>query len=360
MSRIRASRLFIGLFAAAIVVASVACDKLNVKYLSGNHHFNRGNALFNEKKYTKAIEEYELAVQNNPELKEAYRYIGESYKSIFQPGKESADNKVRGEKALEALRKAYDIDPDNKDIIYSLADMYDKLRDVANAEQLFLRIIDLEPGNMNNYYIAAEFYKRYAGENKDLKQKAEQMYLRRIETDPDAVQGYAYMANYYDNLPVTEFKDKFDRALEYHAKRKAIEPNSAELYYTIGVNRFNKAYQLQNFLSDRPEGGSRGRVRDGPSQGDRARFVVRQFLRLYEDALHQRPRQDLPGEGKPVPRRSRSLWREVHRSPETGRRADEAGKRAEEIIFFRSDAIPIPPLRPGRGGGIFYLTSPPG
>jgi len=250
MSRIRASRLFVGLFAAAIVVASVACDKLNVKYLSGNHHFNRGNALFNEKKYTKAIEEYELAVQNNPELKEAYRYIGESYKAIFQPGKESEDNKIRGAKALEALKKAYEIDPDNKDIIYSLADMYDKLRDVANAEQLFLRIIELEPGNMNNYYIAAEFYKRYAGENKDLKQKAEQMYLRRIETDPDAVQGYAYMANYYDNLPATEFKDKFDRALEYHSKRKAIEPNSAELYYTIGVNRFNKAYQLQNFLSD--------------------------------------------------------------------------------------------------------------
>jgi len=250
MSRIRASRLFIGLFAAAIVVASVACDKLNVKYLSGNHHFNRGNALFNEKKYTKAIEEYELAVQNNPELKEAYRYIGESYKAVFQPGKESEDNKVRGAKALEALRKAYEIDPDNRTSIYSLADMYDKLRDVANAEQLFLRIIDLEPGNMNNYYIAAEFYKRYAGENKDLKQKAEQMYLRRIETDPDAVQGYAYMANYYDNLPATEFKDKFDRALEYHVKRKAIEPNSAELYYTIGVNRFNKAYQLQNYLSD--------------------------------------------------------------------------------------------------------------
>ncbi|MBN1938349.1 MAG: tetratricopeptide repeat protein [Candidatus Aminicenantes bacterium] len=250
MSRIRASRLFIGLFAAAIVVASVACDKLNVKYLSGNHHFNRGNTLFNEKKYTKAIEEYELAVQNNPDLKEAYRYIGESYKAIFQPGKESEENKVRGDKALEALRKAYEIDPDNKDIIYSLADMYDKLRDIENAEQLFLRIIELEPGNMNNYYIAAEFYKRYAGENEDLKRKAEQMYLRRIETDPDAVQGYAYMANYYDNLPVGDFKDKFDRALEYHIKRQKIEPENAELYYTIGVNRFNKAYQLQNFLSE--------------------------------------------------------------------------------------------------------------
>ncbi len=250
MSRIRASRLFVGIFAVAIVISSVACEKLNVKFLRGNHHFNRGNALFNEKKYTKAVEEYELAVQNNPDLKEAYRYIGESYKAIFQPGKESEDNKVRGEKALEALKKAYEIDPDNKGIIYSLGDMYDMLRDVNNAEQMFLRIIELEPGNMNNYYIAAEFYKRYAGENKDLKQKAEQMYLRRIETDPDAVQGYAYMANYYDNLPATEFKDKFDRALEYHEKRMQIEPNSAEVYYTIGVNRFNKGYQLQNFLSD--------------------------------------------------------------------------------------------------------------
>lgn len=250
MSRIRASRLFVGIFAVAIVISSVACEKLNVKFLRGNHHFNRGNALFNEKKYTKAVEEYELAVQNNPDLKEAYRYIGESYKAIFQPGKESEDNKVRGEKALEALKKAYEIDPDNKGIIYSLGDMYDMLRDVNNAEQMFLRIIELEPGNMNNYYIAAEFYKRYAGENKDLKQKAEQMYLRRIETDPDAVQGYAYMANYYDNLPATEFKDKFDRALEYHEKRMQIEPNSAEVFYTIGVNRFNKGYQLQNYLSD--------------------------------------------------------------------------------------------------------------
>jgi hypothetical protein len=29
-----------------------------------------------------------------------------------------------------------------------------------------------------------------------------------------------------------------------------IQPNSAEIYYTIGVNRFNKVFQLQNFLSD--------------------------------------------------------------------------------------------------------------
>jgi len=250
MSRIRASRLIIGIFAVAIVVSTVACQKLNVNKLRANYYFNRGNALFNEKKYPKAVAEYEQAVKYNPNLKEAFRYIGESYKMIYAPGKESVDNKERGAKALAALNKAYEIDPDNKEIIYSLGDMYDKLHDIPNAEKLFLRIIELEPGNMNNYYIVAEFYKRYAGETKELKQKAEQMYLRRIETDPDAVQGYAYMANYFDNLPTSDNKDKFDRALEYHRKRLSIQPDSAEVLYTIGVNRFNKVYQLQNFLSD--------------------------------------------------------------------------------------------------------------
>jgi len=250
MSRIRTSRLFVGIFALAMVFSFIACQKLSLSNLRANYYFNKANALFSEGKYTKAIVEYEKVTLANPNLKEAYRYIGESYKAIYVPGKDTPENKDRAAKALAALRKAYEIDPDNKDIIYSLGDMYDKLRDVANAEQMFLRIIELEPGNMNNYYIAAEFYKRYSGENKELKQKAEQMYLRRIETDPDNVQGYAYMANYYDQLPTSDFKDKFDRALEYHMKRMAIEPNSAEVFYTIGVNRFNKAYQLQNYLDD--------------------------------------------------------------------------------------------------------------
>jgi len=102
---------------------------------------------------------------------------------------------------------------------------------------------------MNNYYVVAELYKRYMGEKPELKKKAVDMYLRRIETDPESVQGYAYMYSYYDGLTTGDNKDKFDRAYEYEKKRLAIEPDSAEMYYTIGVNRFNKAYQLQNFLS---------------------------------------------------------------------------------------------------------------
>jgi tetratricopeptide (TPR) repeat protein len=249
MSRKWTAPILLGALALILVFSSVGCAKLSVKKLQANYHFSKANQLFRDNKFSKAIAEYEATLKYNPDLKEAYQFLGESYKALYQPGKDSADNKDRSAKALEALRKAYDIDPNNKQIIYSLGDMYDKMRDLDNAEKMYTRILDLEPGNMNNYYIVAEFYKRYAGDKKEFKAKAEDMYLRRIETDPENVQGYAYMADYYDKLPAGDFKDKFDQAMDYVKMRQVLEPNSAEVYYTIGVNRFQKAFQLQNYLS---------------------------------------------------------------------------------------------------------------
>jgi tetratricopeptide (TPR) repeat protein len=249
MSRQRSGRYLIGALALIVVFAFTACQKMSLPKLKANYHFNKANSLFTEGKYPKAIPEYEKVIKFNPDIKEAYRFLGECYKNLFVPGKDSADNKARADKALEALKKAYELDPNNKEVIYSLGDMYDKLRDIDNAELMYLRIIDLEPGNMNNYYIVAEFYKRFIGEKKEFREKAEQMYLRRIETDPENVQGYAYMYTYFDNLPASDYKDKFDRALEYELRRQVLQPDLAEIYYAIGVNRWQKVFQLQNFLS---------------------------------------------------------------------------------------------------------------
>jgi tetratricopeptide (TPR) repeat protein len=249
MSRQRTHLFLVATLALIVVFTFAGCKKLNLKNLQGNYHFNKANQLFKDSKFSKAVVEYELALKYNPTLVQAYRFLGESYKSRFVPAKDTPENKAFAEKALESLRKAYEIDSNNEDIIYSLGDMYDRMRNFDEAEKMYLRIVELEPGNMNNYYVVAEFYKRYMSEKPELKKKAVDMYLRRIETDPENVQGYAYMYNYYDGLTTGDNKDKFDRAYEYEKKRLALEPDSAEMYYTIGVNRFNKAYQLQNFLS---------------------------------------------------------------------------------------------------------------
>ncbi|MFQ6037865.1 MAG: tetratricopeptide repeat protein [Candidatus Aminicenantales bacterium] len=231
---------------AVVLLTSSGCQKLSVGYLKGNHHFARGNTHFSESLYRKAIEEYEKALQYNPNLVEAYRFLGESYKSLYKPGDESEENLQRAKKALENLRKALEFEPTNIELVHSLGDMYDKMGRFEEAEEMFLKVLELEPTTMENYYVVAGFYNRYASENKELKRKAEEMYLRRLELDPESPQGYAYLAQFYDNIrPIPDF----DRAYEMHMKILQLKPDDALTWYTVGVNRFQKAYRLQNLLS---------------------------------------------------------------------------------------------------------------
>jgi tetratricopeptide (TPR) repeat protein len=164
---------------------------------------------------------------------------------MYKPGMDNEANNERAQQALDALTKALEIDPDNKQIIHSLGDMYDKMRKFEEAEQLFLMILEQEPTNMSNYYVVAGFYKRYAAEDNDLKSRAEKMYLRRIETDPENREGYSYLAQFYDEQqPLPEF----DKAYAAHMIQTEMEPDNALVWYTLGVNRFQKAYRLQNVL----------------------------------------------------------------------------------------------------------------
>jgi tetratricopeptide (TPR) repeat protein len=251
MFRHRIKAVCLAALAIALVWTLTACGDLSVSKLSANYHFAKANRFFTQNQYRKAITEYELTLQDNPTMTQAYRFLGESYKQLYKPGVNNADNNEKKDKALEALNRAMAIEPNNKDIIFSLGDMYDKLRDFPKAEKLYLRILELEPRNMANYYVLAEFYKRYAGENKESGKKAESMYLRRVEMDPENPQAYAYTANYYETLPasaanIEQAINNYDTADSFWEKRIALEPDSAEAWLARGVNRWNRAYRFQN------------------------------------------------------------------------------------------------------------------
>ena len=250
----------IAALAVIIIFASISCENLKISRLQANHYFTQANQAFTEQKYRDAIENYEKALELNPNLVQAHRFLGESYKAVFSPGVDTERNMERAEKALEALKKAYEISPENEDIIHSLADMYDKLRNFEEAEKLFLKILEMNPTNMSNYYVVAEFYKRYAGgesEDEDEEkaengektpfEKAEQMYLRRIELEPENPQGYAYIAQFYQDLEMSV--KRIDQAYFYHDKRTDLEPDNPAAWLSKGVNRWSKAYRLQNLLS---------------------------------------------------------------------------------------------------------------
>ncbi len=230
----------------AVIIATPSCKKLNINQLKANHHFSKANNHFTESQYRLAIVEYEKALEFNPELTMAYRFLGESYKNQYKAGDESPENLQRAENAIENLKLALEKDPTNIQIVHSLGDMYDRMQRFEDAEQMFLRVLELNPTNMENYYVVAGFYNRYAGENDDIRKKAEEMYLRRIELDPGNTQGYAYAAQFYDNVrPIPDF----DKAYEMHKMVLEFKPDDPMTLYTLGVNRFNKAYRLQNLLS---------------------------------------------------------------------------------------------------------------
>jgi len=247
-----------------IIFPSSGCGKF-IRNLKANYYFAQANKYFSEPQYRKAIEQYELALVNNPNLVEAYQYLGESYKNLYRgPAVDTPENNERADKALQALNRAYEIDPYDKNVIYSLGDMYDRLRNFEEAEKLYLRILELEPTNMENYYVVAGFYKKYVpvrassgtgeqpggeaeGEEvgKTPFQKAEEMYLRRIELDPESPEGYAYAAQFYEDLQPPDF----DKAYKFHLYRTKLEPDNNIPWYAIGVNRFWKAHRLQAQLS---------------------------------------------------------------------------------------------------------------
>lgn len=246
MSR-KTQRIVFAAAAVAVILAFTGCQDISYSKLSANYHFGKANSLFRENQYRKAITEYEATLKYNPNMTQAYRFLGESYKQLFKPGVDTPLNKELEQKTLAALTKALEIEPNNRDIIYSLGDMYDKTRKFDEAERLYLRIIELQPENMSNYYVVAEFYKRYAAEKKEVAKKAESMYLRRIETDPDNPQGYAYMATYLQEVAggPEELLKSFERAAGFWEKRISLQPDSAEAWLALGVNQWSRSYRFQ-------------------------------------------------------------------------------------------------------------------
>ena len=252
MSRKTTQSIVFAAAALAVIFAFAACQDISYSKLAANYHFERANGQFRENQFRRAITEYEATLKFNPNMTQAYRFLGESYKQLFKPGVDSQLNKDLEAKALAALNKALEIEPTNRDIIYSLGDMYDKTRKFAEAEKLYLRIIELEPEDMSNYYVVAEFYKRYSSDNKELAAKAESMYLRRIETDPENPQGYAYMATYLQEAAggPEELLKSYERAAEFWEKRIKLQPESAEAWLALGVNQWSRSFRFQ-FLTPR-------------------------------------------------------------------------------------------------------------
>jgi tetratricopeptide (TPR) repeat protein len=222
--------------AAAVLAlsASVGCSQVGM--VQAKRSFKAANAAYQGQDYRKAAELYEEALKSDPNLNQAYFFLGNSYDNQFKPSKrgdaandalldkavqnyqlaaeklsksnEEADKKL-GKLSLEYLQAAYGVD---------------KLNDPAKAEPIVQEMIRLEPAEPSNYFVLAKIY-----EDAGVYDEAERTLLNAKIAKPNDPAVYMTLAGYYNR------QGQFDKTIEALQQRAQAEPNNPDAYQTIAA-----------------------------------------------------------------------------------------------------------------------------
>lgn len=225
-------------FVVGLSLVVTGCNQVSM--LQARLAFREANGLYQGQEWKEAAEKYEEVIASNPtdpQLLTAYFFLGNSYDSLYRPGRTNdAANDALLNKAIENYKMAAERIRENPQIrtlaIQYLVAAYgaDKLNDPSQAEPLLKQMIEENPEEAANYFLLSRLYED-AGDYEN----AEAALVKAREmrsTDPVV---YTTLAAYYDR------QDNFDKLIEALEARIAQEPNNPEAHYTVATYYFNKA-----------------------------------------------------------------------------------------------------------------------
>jgi tetratricopeptide (TPR) repeat protein len=214
--------------------ASVGCSQVGI--VQARRSFKAANAAYQQQDYKKAADLYEEALKEDPNLNQAYFFLGNSYDNQFKPSRRgdpandslldkavqnyqtaaeklavgpTEEEKKLGKLSLEYLQAAYGAD---------------KLNDPAKAEPIVQKMIQLEPGEPSNYFVLAKIY-----EDAGAYPEAEQTLMNAKNAKPNDPAVYMTLAGYYNR------QGQFDKTIEALEQRAKVEPNNPDAFQTIAA-----------------------------------------------------------------------------------------------------------------------------
>jgi tetratricopeptide (TPR) repeat protein len=216
--------------------STVACSKLGE--LKGKMTFKEANEAYQAKNYPKAAQLYEQTLQNNPDLPQVYFFLGNSYDNQYRPGLTTPENNANLTKAIQNYELAADklTKPEDAKLrmlaLQYLAAVYasDKLDDPGKAEPVIQRMIQMDPGNPDNYVALARIY-----EDAGFYPEAEEMLSKAREVKPSDSNVYMQLAGYYHR------QDRLDKTIDALEQRAKLEPNNPEAFYMISTYYWDNA-----------------------------------------------------------------------------------------------------------------------
>ena len=239
-----------------LALAGVGCELVQAKAA-----FKDGNRLYKEENYRKAIDEYQKAVQLKPDFAEAHFYLASSHQSLYRPGKEGDENRMRLDKAIEHYEKALEVNkggtPNLQQVrmntlgaltaLYSDPPLQNYEKALAYAEQL----VKDNPNDIKNLYAMANLYEKF-----NRVTEAEQTYEKVAELNPTDAKACGTLASFY-NKPLWDDKGeiwveatskgarraKFDQAVATLERCADLDPTDAKGHNTLAMFYWDKAYR---------------------------------------------------------------------------------------------------------------------
>lgn len=224
----------LALAALLALSASVGCSQVGA--VQAKRSFKAANAAYQSQDYRKASELYEEALASDPNLNQAYFYLGNSLDNQFKPSRRGEpENDALIEKAVVNYQLSADKlqgseDPTDKQLaVRSLEYLQaaygvDKLNDPAKAEPIVQKMIQLDPSEPSNYFVLAKIY-----EDAGAYPEAEQTLQNARTARPSDPAVYMTLAGFYNR------QGQFDKTIEALEQRAKAEPTNPDAFQTIAA-----------------------------------------------------------------------------------------------------------------------------
>jgi tetratricopeptide (TPR) repeat protein len=228
--------------AFASLLGGAGCAQVQAKM-----NFKDGNKDYKAEDFKKAIVNYERAVKHDPEMPEAWFYLGSSYQALYRPGKDSPENLANLDKAIAAYEKALAANKAEtparltvkENTLAALTSIYadDPKKNFDVALKYANELVQANPNESKNLYAMANLY-----ENFGKVPEAEATYKKVVETNPNDAKACGALAGFY-NKPLWDGRSKFDEAITMLERCATLDPTDPGGYQKVAVFRWDKGFR---------------------------------------------------------------------------------------------------------------------
>jgi tetratricopeptide (TPR) repeat protein len=221
---------------AALSLSLIGCGQVNK--LRARKAFKEANTFYVQQDYKRAADKYQEVIDNDPDFTTAYFYLANSLDNLYKPSRKGeAANDGYLTKAVQNYRIAAEREKDPKQRKLALeflvaAYQPDKLADPSQAEPLVQKMIQIDPGDPDNYFILAQIY-----EDAGQYDQAEQVLLKARDVRPKDPSVYGRLAGYYNR------QGEFEKTIDAYQQWVQVDPNNPEVYYTMAAFYWDKAFR---------------------------------------------------------------------------------------------------------------------